>query len=69
MTSLNSPAMLRAIEEELQRLRTIRGLLAGEPAWPAVRDSRSGKRILSAEARQRIVDAQKRRWASHKANA
>ncbi len=68
MTTLDTEALLRAIDEELDRLRKVRNLLAGEDAengspspLPLI-----GKRNLSAEARQRIVDAQKRRWAAQK---
>ncbi len=65
MVHLDTQALLRAIDEELNRLRQVRDLLAGDaPASPA-----KSKRKLSDEARQRIVDAQKRRWAAQKAGA
>ncbi len=65
MVHLDTQALLRAIDEELNRLRQVRDLLAGAPAaFPA-----KSKRKLSDEARQRIVDAQKRRWAAQKAGA
>ncbi len=63
---LDTRSLLRAIDEELNRLRQVRDLLAGEDAAAAARKPR---RKLSAEARQRIVDAQKRRWAAQKAGA
>ena len=62
MTPLDTEALLQAIDEELDRLRKVRDLLAGD-ADPSDRP-RSAKRNLSPEARQRIVDAQKRRWAA-----
>ena len=66
MTGFDSKALLRAIDEELDRLRKVRDLLAGDgTAAPG----RPAKRNLSAEARQRIVDAQKRRWAARKPQA
>jgi hypothetical protein len=59
-----------AIDEEISRLEKVRALLQGSG------DSRlfaSGslagvrkKRYLSADARKRIADAQKRRWAKQK---
>ena len=66
MVHLDTQALLRAIDEELNRLRQVRDLLAGDApaAFPA-----KSKRKLSDEARQRIVDAQKRRWAAQKTGA
>jgi len=71
--------MLEAIDEEIARLERVRGLLsatngrrvlnaatrsAGNIAQPAP------KRVLSEEARNRIAQAQKRRWAKqHKETA
>ncbi len=65
---LESKAMLATVEEELDRLRKVRSLLAGGERGRAGRPG-GAKRNLSVEARQRIIDAQKRRWAAHKANA
>ena len=65
MTSFDSKALLRAIDEELDRLRKVRDLLTSDGDL----QSRPVKRTLSAEARQRIVDAQKRRWAARKLRA
>ncbi len=62
MTRFDNQALLRAIDEELDRLRKVRDLLTSESS-PG---SAPVKRNLSAEARQRIVDAQKRRWAARK---
>ena len=61
----NDKPMLQAVEEELERLRRIRNLLTGAPIDlpPGLY---AGKRRLSPEARQRMVDAQKRRWAAEK---
>ena len=65
MSSFDNKTLLRAIDEELERLRRVRDLLTGD-GGSAVRPA---KRNLSAEARQRIVDAQKRRWAARKPHA
>ncbi len=65
---VKSKEILYAIDEELDRLRKIRNLLCGAPAdgrWNAsARGAQAKKRVLSQESRQRIVDAQKRRWAA-----
>jgi hypothetical protein len=70
MISVKNEHILEALDEELDRLRKIRNLLAGAPIdanWNG--HPRAKKRFLSEEARQRIVDAQKRRWAAQKAGA
>jgi hypothetical protein len=70
---VKSKDILYAIDEELDRLRKIRSLLSGAPAdarWHTVaRGLQAKKRVLSDESRQRIVDAQKRRWAAQKQNS
>ena len=50
------------IDKEIERLRQVRALLTG------VESNHVGKktRMLSPEARKRIVDAQKKRWAKVK---
>jgi len=60
-----------AIDAELERLREARALLSGiraeqpttESVAPAQR-TRRRRRKLSAEARRRIAEAQKKRWAA-----
>ena len=63
--------IIHAIDEELDRLRKVRNLLAGAPvdaSWNPFAQTRTAKkRILSDDARQRIADAQKKRWAAYKA--
>ena len=59
-----------AIDEEISRLEKVRALLQGSGSskflasgtFTGVRK----KRHLSADARKRIADAQKRRWAKQK---
>lgn len=72
--------VLAAIDKEIARLQQARDILAGEEetaprgrsAAKQVVKKRVGrpagtKRVLSAEARKRIADAQKKRWAAQKA--
>jgi len=62
-----------AIDEEISRLEKVRALLQGSGSSKLFTSgSLSGvrkKRHLSAEARKRIADAQKRRWAKQKKQA
>ena len=80
MVVMNTAKMIEALDEELARLRQIRDLLAGDvpeepekrkrgrPAKTAAKPAApvAKKRNLSDEARQRIAEAQKRRWAAQK---
>jgi hypothetical protein len=68
--------ILAEIDAEIARLTQVRSLLAGSRAVAAsgVRSKTSKgpvktkkKRVLSAEARKRIADAQRKRWAAQKA--
>ena len=75
--------VISAIDKEIARLQEARSILAGDetdtpvakkrPGRPATKKAvaaprkTSGKRVLSAEARKRIADAQKKRWAAQKA--
>jgi len=66
--------ILAAIDEEISKLQQVRKLLQGSGSSKLVSGfSKSGKprvkRVLSAEARQRIAAAQKRRWAKQKREA
>jgi hypothetical protein len=56
------PEILKQIDAEIARLKQIRNILAGETPPPKLK----AKRSLSAEARQRIGEAQRRRWAAEK---
>jgi hypothetical protein len=55
-------AIIRGIDEELVRLREARTLLIGTGSSP-----HREKRHMSAEARERIAAAQRKRWAKQKA--
>ena len=68
--------IIKELDAEIARLQQVRKLLSQTPgATGALATRRSsppkeasrGKRTLSAEARQRIADAQRKRWAAAKA--
>lgn len=63
--------IIAAVDEELSRLQQVRALLENSSAdklftaAPRATGTRK-KRVLSPEARARIAEAQKRRWAKQK---
>lgn len=65
--------ILKRIDEEIARLQQARTLLAGGAATtsPIVTPKRGvrKRRKLSAEARRKIAEAQKRRWAKARGKA
>ena len=54
--------ILKQIDAEIERLKQVRNILAGETPAPKLK----AKRTLSAEARQRIGEALRRRRAAEK---
>jgi hypothetical protein len=69
-------SILAEIDAEIARLKQVRALLAGSgKVATAVTERRAKKpagraakkRVLSPEARKRIADAQRKRWAAQKA--
>lgn len=71
-------SILAQIDAEIAKLTQVRSLLADTGKLTAgatgVHGKKSAvslpkKRVLSPEARKRIADAQRRRWAAHKAKA
>ncbi len=71
-------SIVAQIDAEIARLTQARALLAGlgstavatlqsVSASPKTRKKR--RHVLSPEARKRIADAQRKRWAAHKAKA
>jgi hypothetical protein len=56
------PEILRQIDAEIARLKRVRNILADETSGPKLK----AKRTFSAEARQRIGEAQRRRRAAEK---
>jgi hypothetical protein len=80
MPRMNREATIAALDEELARLRKARALLSADlypmpaklkpgrpPKVEASIKPAARKRFFSDEARQRIIDGQKRRWAAQKA--
>jgi hypothetical protein len=70
--------ILAEIDAEIARLTQVRSLLAGTRTVSAAGSkSKTGKgpvktkkkRVLSADARKRIADAQRKRWAAQKAKS
>ena len=55
--------LLAGVDEEIARLQQVRALLAG--GGVGVGNAKK-KRNMSAEARKRIGDAQRKRWAAQK---
>jgi hypothetical protein len=70
---MNREQIIAAIDEEIGKLHQVRSLLqnaSGHRLLAGSVTSKTGKkRVLSPEARQRIAQAQKRRWAKHKKEA
>lgn len=59
--------ILSAIDEEIGRLTQARALLSGGST--GTMGEKVVKRVLSPEARKRIAEGQKRRWAAAKKKA
>jgi hypothetical protein len=68
---MNREQIIRSLDEEIDRLHQVRKLLlsAGRQDFGMHAGKTGVKRVLSAEARQRIAAAQKRRWAKHRKEA
>lgn len=66
---MTTTEILASIDEELARLTQVRNLLAGGGGgFPGPFSNRPRKkRVMSAEARERIAAAQRKRWAAQKA--
>jgi hypothetical protein len=70
-------SILSLIDAEIARLTQVRSLLSGigkvsaklteRKAKKAAASKSKKRRVLSPEARKRIADAQRRRWAAQKA--
>jgi hypothetical protein len=64
MSSMDRSEILSSIDVEISRLEKARALLVGIPSKSK---SAKPKRTISADARKRIADAQRKRWAAVKA--
>ncbi len=69
-------SILAQIDSEIARLTQVRYLLAGSGSSVTERKTRKPaavkgrkSRVLSPEARKRIADAQRKRWAAQKAKS
>ncbi len=73
-----SESILSQIDAEIERLLQVRKILANAKEISVKLDGRTAKksalkskaakkRVLSPEARKRIADAQRKRWAAHRA--
>jgi len=71
-------SILAQLDAEIARLTQVRSLLAGsskvgtkltERIAKAAPAKKRKKRVLSADARKRIADAQRKRWAAQKAKS
>ncbi|HLI03316.1 MAG TPA: hypothetical protein VKU93_03505 [Terracidiphilus sp.] len=70
-------SILAQIDSEIARLTQARALLSNvgristqvKSAAPSKSAVRRRKRVLSAEARKKIADAQRKRWAAQRAKA
>jgi hypothetical protein len=70
-------SILAQIDSEIAKLTQVRSLLAGSGGSSSVAARKTRKapakakksRVLSPEARKRIADAQRRRWAAQKAKS
>jgi len=68
--------ILKQIDQEIARLQQVRALLSDGATAPTTRSSsratkttRLKKRTMSPEARKRIAEAQRKRWAKAKSGA
>ena len=58
--------LIATIDSEIAVLKEVRGLLTGNSTGIHRATNHPKKRTLSAEARERIAAAQKKRWAAWK---
>jgi hypothetical protein len=70
--SVNTHELLAAIDHDIARLQNARNILAGSEETkrrgrpPGTGKKPAKKRTLSAAARQKIAEAQRKRWAAQK---
>jgi hypothetical protein len=75
---MSMESILAEIDAEIARLTQVRSLLAGSRSTSSSSSAskatkgpskRRKKRVLSADARKRIAEAQRKRWAAQKAKS
>jgi len=74
LSTMAIESIIAQIDSEIARLTQVRALLTGmgttgssRSKTPKALAKPRKKRVLSAEARKRIADAQRKRWAAQKA--
>ena len=68
---MSTQEIIAAIDAEIQRLQQARNLISGlggtkRRGRPPAGSAHKAKRTLSAEAREKIAAAQRKRWAKQK---
>lgn len=63
---MDTTSLLSSIESEISTLQQVRSLLAGQDGLVRRGPKPGKKRTMSAEARERIAAAQRKRWAKQK---
>jgi hypothetical protein len=63
---VNINELVSSIDAEIARFQEIRAILAGDDYADRRMEKPAKKRTLSAEARERIAAAQRKRWAAQK---
>jgi hypothetical protein len=63
---MDTNAIIEEIHAEIRRLEQAKTLLNGAVPANHIQPAKQGKRIMSAEAREKIAAAQRRRWARTK---
>jgi hypothetical protein len=63
---MNTSELLSQIDTEISRLKEARALLAGTSNGAKRGHPAAKRRAMSAEARERIAAAQRKRWAKQK---
>ena len=63
---MDTSSLITAINDEIDRLTKVRELLRGGNGMASRAEVKRKRRALSAEARERIAAAQRKRWAAQK---
>jgi hypothetical protein len=63
---METSAIILSIDSELATLRQVRELLIGTSNGHAPRVTRKRQYVMSAEAREKIAAAQRKRWAKQR---